>query len=91
MQEISSIREIREISKFITSKPVRQTITIHIIPNISRNKGNQTMKFGQFIYYNIRNIFLEKQYTKCCGKTILRCFSKTSNLSICQDQQLKVL
>ena len=91
MQENSSIREIREISKFITSKPVRQTITIHIMPNISRNKGSQTMKFGQLTYYNVRNIFLEKQYTKCGGKTILRCFSKKSKFSICQDQQLKVL
>ena len=34
-----------------------QTITMHILPNISRNKRNKTTKFGQLIEYNIRNIF----------------------------------
>ena len=29
------------------------------LPNISRNKGNQKMKFGQLIEYNIRNTFLK--------------------------------
>ena len=38
---------------------------IHILPNISRNKGNQTMKFGQLIGYNMKNIFLEKSLIKC--------------------------
>ena len=33
---------------------------IHILPNISQSKGNQTMKFGQLIEYNKRNIFLQK-------------------------------
>ena len=28
-------------------------ITIHILPNISRGEGNQTMKFGQLIGNNI--------------------------------------
>ena len=49
----------------MTSQPGKQTIAIHILPNISRSKGNQTMKFGQLIEYNMRNIFLEKPYTKC--------------------------
>ena len=35
--------------------------TIQILPNISRSKGNQTMKFHKWIEYN-RNIFLEKIY-----------------------------
>ena len=46
------------------------------MPNISRTKGNQTMKFGQLIEYNMKNIFLEKSYTKCLGETIPRPFSK---------------
>ena len=33
---------------------------IHILPNISQSKGNQTMKIGQLIEYNKRNIFLQK-------------------------------
>ena len=32
----------------------QQTITIHILLNISKGKGNQTMKFGQLIEYNAR-------------------------------------
>ena len=50
------------------------------------SKGNQTMKFGQLIEYNLRNIFLEKSYTKCGGETIPRPFSKKSKLSISLDQ-----
>ena len=37
-----------------------KTIAIHILPNISRSKGNQAMKLGQLIEYNKRNIFLQK-------------------------------
>ena len=33
----------------MASQPGEQTITIHISRNISRSKGNQTMKFGQLI------------------------------------------
>ena len=32
---------------------------ILILPNISQSKGNQTMKSGQLIEYNKRNIFLQ--------------------------------
>ena len=53
------IRKIRLTSKFMMSQPGLQTIAIHILPNISQSKGNQTMKFGQFIEYNKINIFLQ--------------------------------
>ena len=56
------------------SKPGKQTIAIHILPNISRNKSNQTMKFGQLIECNTRKVFLEKSYTKCVGEAMLRFF-----------------
>ena len=59
-----------------------KTIAMHILANISRNKDNQTMKLGQLIEYNMRNIFLEKLYSKCRGETIPRPFSKNSKLSI---------
>ena len=36
------IRKIMLISEFMTSKPGKQTIAIHVLP-----KGNQTMKFDQ--------------------------------------------
>ena len=44
------------------------------------------MKFGQLIEYNMRNICVEKSYTKCGGETIPRPFSKKSNLSVSLDQ-----
>ena len=36
----------------MTSQLGYQTITIYIVPNISRSKGNQTIKFGQATEYN---------------------------------------
>ena len=48
----------------MTSKDGKQRIVIHILPNISRSEGNKTIKFGQVIEYNPRNIFLEKLFTK---------------------------
>ena len=48
----------------MTSQPVKKTIAIHALPNISISKGNQTIQFGQLVANNMRNIFLEKLYTK---------------------------
>ena len=42
---------------------VKRMITMHILPNI------WPMKLGQSIEYDIRNIFLEKSYTKCSEET----------------------
>ena len=36
-----------------------QIITIHILPNISGNEGNQIIKLGQLIKYNVRDIFFK--------------------------------
>ena len=44
----------------MTSQPGLQTLAIHILPNISQSKGNQTMKFGQLIEYNQKNIVPKK-------------------------------
>ena len=51
-----------------------------ILPNIIRSEGNQEMKFGQLIEYSMRNIFLEKSYTKYGGENIPRHFPKKSKL-----------
>ena len=48
------------------------------------------MKFGQLIECNMRNIFLEKSYTKYCRETISRSFSKEQKLSISLGQYSKV-
>ena len=49
------------------------------------------MKFVQLIEYNIRNIFLEKSYTKRGREIIPRLFSKKVKLSIHLDQYSKAL
>ena len=44
------------------------------------------MKFGQLIEYNLRNIFLEKSYTKYGGEASPRHFHRKSNF----DQQKEI-
>ena len=58
------IREIRLTSKFMTSQCGLQAIAIHILPDISQSKVNQTIKFGQLIEYNKENMFFQKLYGK---------------------------
>ena len=38
-----------------------QEIAMNILLKISRNKGDEAMKFGQLIEYNMRNPFLKNQ------------------------------
>ena len=49
------------------------------------------MKFCQLIESNMRNIFLEKSYTKCDGENSPRPFSEKLKLTISLDQWSKVL
>ena len=70
----------------MTSQTGKQTSAIHILPYISRSKDNKTMKFGQLIEHNMRNILLERSYIKCGGETSTKPFSKRSKLSISLDQ-----
>ena len=44
----------------MTSQIKKQIMAIHILPNVSRSKGNQALEFVQLIEYNVRNIFLGK-------------------------------
>ena len=48
----------------MTLQPEKQTIAKHILPNISRTKDNQTMKFDELIKYNMRNISFLKNRTQ---------------------------
>ena len=75
------IRKIRSISKFMTSQPGKQTIAVHMLPNIAGSKSNRKIKFGQLIENNMRKSFLEKSYTKFGGEIIPRIFFKKSKLS----------
>ena len=42
----------------MTLQTEEQTIAVHILPDISKSKGNQTMKLGQLIKYDMRKFFL---------------------------------
>ena len=65
--------------KIMTSQLGKQTIAVHILLNISRSKGNQTMKIGQLTEYKMRNIFLEKSYTNVVEKLLPDPFVKNQN------------
>ena len=66
-------------------------LAIHILPNISKSKVNQTMKSRQFMEYYITNIFLEKSFTKYGGETVPTPFFKKSKLKISLDRQPNIL
>ena len=44
------------------------------------------MKFGQLMEYNMRNVFLQKSYTKCGGENSPRSFSEKLSLNLSLDQ-----
>ena len=46
------------------------TITIHMLPNISRHKGRQAMKFGQLREYNMRNVFFKNHAENEAGRLL---------------------
>ena len=48
----------------MTSQTGTQIITMNILPDILKSKGNQIMKFGQLTECNVRSIFLKKLYKK---------------------------
>ena len=69
----------------MTSQPEKQTIVMHMLPNIQRSKGNDKMKFVHLIECNMKNIFFEKFYTQFGGETIPIPFCEKSKLSISLD------
>ena len=58
------LRKLRLIQKFMMSSLGKQITAIQVLPNISRSKVNQTMKFNQLIEYKVRNISLHKSCRK---------------------------
>ena len=53
LYENGLIRKPRLVSKFLTSQVGQQITTIRILPNISRSKNNQAIKFGLLREYEI--------------------------------------
>ena len=68
------IRKISLILKFMTSQPGLQTIVIRILPNISQNKGNKTMKSGQLIEYNKIILFFKNCAENEAGRLVPELF-----------------
>ena len=73
MKQFALIRKLR-----LTLISGKQTITIHILPNISRGKFSQTMKFSRLMEYNVRNIFLQKSWENLSARLLSApiCFFK---------------
>ena len=63
----------------MTPQPGSQTIAIHILPNISRSKDNQVLKFGQLIEYNMRNISVENHTQNVLEKLFPDPYLKNQN------------
>ena len=54
-------------------------ITIYILPNESRSKGNQALDLCQLIENNIRNIFLENHMQNVVVQLVPDSFQKIQN------------
>ena len=48
----------------MTPQTGKGIITIHVLPNISRSRDNQTMKFVLLTKYNMKNIFILLYHTQ---------------------------
>ena len=54
----------------MTSNIKKQLIAIHVLPNISRSKGNQAFKFVQLTEYNMRIFFLKNHAETETGRLV---------------------
>ena len=59
------------------SQPGKQTIVIHVLPRILRNKDNQAKKFGPLREYNMKNIFLKNHTQNVVEKLVTDLFLKS--------------
>ena len=59
------------------SQPGKQTIVIHVLPRILRNKDNQAKKFGSLREYNMKNIFLKNHTQNVVEKLVPDLFLKS--------------
>ena len=86
------IRKLSLISKFMSPQTGKQTVTIHILRNISRSKGSQAIKLSQLIEYKIRDAFLENHTQKLAEKLVpKKPFIKKWKSCISLNQQSEML
>ena len=48
----------------MTLQTGQQILTIHVLPNVSRSKGNQVLKFVKLMKYNVRIVFVQILFRK---------------------------
>ena len=83
MWESGLMRKLRIIPNFIWSHTGRQVLAIHVLPNISRSKVNQTMKLGRLTQYITPEIFFLKSCTQNVMKKLVPDhFKKNQNQKI---------
>ena len=75
----------------MTSKTGKQIITIHILPNISRSKGNKIMKFGQFINVTWKIPFSKNYMQNVVENLVPDLLLKNQLFTISLDQQSEIL
>ena len=63
----------------MTSQSGKQVITIHTLPNISRNKRNQKIEFDQLIEFNMEISFLKNNTQKMLEKLVPEPFLQHQN------------
>ena len=63
----------------MTSQTGQKIITKHVLSNISRSKGKQTIKFGQLIEHSMRNVFLKNHTQNVVEKLVPDPFLKNQN------------
>ena len=59
------------------SQPGKQTVAIHVLSRILRNKDNQANKFGPLREYNMKNIFLKNHTQNVVEKLVPDLFLKS--------------
>ena len=66
------MQKLTLITQYMTSLTEQQIVTIHILPNILRSKGNQAIEFSQFIKLCVRNIhfFFQKSCKNDVAKLV---------------------
>ena len=83
------------------SQPEKQIIAIHILPNISRSKGNRTL--GQLIEYNMKNnrfvsgasrtrpkLNWMKHEKHFLQKSFTKCFGETIHRTFSEKSKLSI-
>ena len=73
----------------MTPQTGKQTTAIHTQPNISRSIDHRTMKFGQLIENNMKNIFMKNNAQNLVEKLIPGPFLKNQNSAYLWINNLK--